>query len=174
MKSCRLLWREARWKSEGTKHFIHFRVGALLEVAMPKKCTRCGAKHMSKSKCTWKGGRDDLLMFTWIYGAGFNSPYSGWPVYTLHRKQLMDVGQDIEGILGHVVLCFSFPTEDLIRHWSFFHGCYSNRITCTYIEIPCLYMGTGSDGAALWYIRVRIESLWISEYVYYTNVYMYV
>ena len=49
-KKCTPLWREAHFevKMLKTPGF-----GPLLEVEMSKKCTRrCGAKHISKSKCT--------------------------------------------------------------------------------------------------------------------------
>ena len=49
MKNCTPLWREARFEVKTYKDTI---LGALLEVAMSKSARRCGAKHMSKSKCT--------------------------------------------------------------------------------------------------------------------------
>ena len=49
MKNCTPLWREAHLQ---VKMYKHLSSGPLLEVAMSKKWRRCGAKHISKSKCT--------------------------------------------------------------------------------------------------------------------------
>ena len=48
-KSARPSWREAHFEVKMLKHHMF---APLLEVEMSKKCTRCGAKHISKSKCT--------------------------------------------------------------------------------------------------------------------------
>ena len=49
MKNCTLLRREAHGNQNGQKCYMF---EPLLEVEMMKKCTVCGAKYMSKSKCT--------------------------------------------------------------------------------------------------------------------------
>ena len=49
MKSCTPLWREAHFE---VKMYKHLSFGPLLEVEMSKSARRCGAKHISKSKCT--------------------------------------------------------------------------------------------------------------------------
>ena len=49
MKSCTPLWRKARFEVRSVKNW---RSQATLEVEMSEKSARrCGAKHISKSKC---------------------------------------------------------------------------------------------------------------------------
>ena len=50
MKKCTSLWREAHF--EVNMYKTHHVPTILLEVEMSKSARRCGAKHISKSKCT--------------------------------------------------------------------------------------------------------------------------
>ena len=58
MKNCTPLWREARFK---VKMYKAPQLRITFEVAMSKSARRCGAKHLSKSKCTKHTSSGPLL-----------------------------------------------------------------------------------------------------------------